>query len=366
MKFSISTQELNYLLSRVLNGVPAKGTLPILSNVLLEAYHGILSITATDLTVGIRCSSEVQIEEEGAITLPAKRFGQLVRELTALNVSVHANENNIAEIQANSSRFRIHGMSAKEFPRLPDLSGAFKVPLQQKDFRELLNRVSFAVSRDDNRFVLTGALLQFSGDKMTLTGTDGKRLARAHLSIASGAEGQYVIPLKAVEEIAKNLSDEGDVFLYILSDKIAVEAGNIRVVTKLLSEEYPDVNRVIPERSEAIVTLHREELMSLLRQVALFTSENSHSVRFTFGAGDLQISANAIEVGEGRVSMPVNYQGPSLEIAFNPSYFLDILRNSREETVTLGLVDAFNPGVITESQSVSPLYVIMPMRLSEV
>ena len=145
------------------------------------------------------------------------------------------------------------------------------------------------------------------------------------------------------------------------------------LVTKLLVGDFPDFNTVIPEKTDAVLSLHREELMSLLRQVSLFTAEATHSVRFSFGNGEVKLSANTMEIGEGKVSMPVNYHGPQLDIAFNPNFFIDILRHSKAETVTMGLTDAFNPGAITDAenlqnpiQETTPLFVLMPMRLSEV
>jgi DNA polymerase-3 subunit beta len=209
--------------------------------------------------------------------------------------------------------------------------------------------------------------------EVSFIGTDGKRLARTHTSIQidPALTNQSIIPLKAVDEILKNLNDEGEVKIALMPDKIAIEANQTRLLTKLLSGDYPDVNRVIPERSEVIVSLHREELSSLLRQISLFTENNNHSVRFTFTDGELKLTANTMEIGEGQVGMPVNYQGPKLEIAFNPGFFLDILRHCKEEIVTIGLTDAYNPGIVTDGHSshqlnqASPLFVIMPMRLSE-
>ncbi len=373
MKFVISTQELNYLISKILNVVAQKPTIPILSNFLLEAYNDELILTATDLTVGIRCHTEAKILEEGATTLPAKRLAQLIRELTAVNVEVSTNSNEVTTIVAGTSRFKLNGMSKSEYPALPDLSQAQTFNMKQAELKDLLYRTSFAVSKEDNRYVLTGVLMQIANGTATFVGTDGKRLARSHgpIDIASSFTGQSIIPLKAVDEILKNLSDEGDVKISLMSDKIAVEANQIRLLTKLLAGDYPDVNRVIPERSDIIVSLHREELSSLLRQISLFTADHNHSVRFTFSQGELKLTANTMDIGEGNVTMPVNYQGSKLEIAFNPGFFIDILRHCKSETVTMGLTDAYNPGIITDGDQLSaplqasPLFVIMPMRLSE-
>lgn len=373
MKFILSTQELNYLISKIQNVVGQKATIPILSNFLIEAYRDELTLTATDLTVGIRCRTEAKIVEEGATTLPAKRFAQLLRELTAVNLEVSSNTNEITTIIAGTSRFKLNGMNKEEFPALPDMSEAHSFHIKQSDLKDMLYRTSFAVSKEDNRYALTGVLMHIINGCATFVGTDGKRLARAFIPIPVDAAytSQSIIPLKAVDEIVKNLMDEGDAKIILTADKIAVEANHTRVITKLLAGEYPDVNRVIPERVETLVTLHREELLSLLRQISLFTADHNHSVRFTFTNGELKLSANTMDIGEGHVIMPVNYQGNKLEIAFNPGFFIDILRHCKKETVTMGLTDSYNPGILTDGEELSkpsqasPLFVIMPMRLSE-
>jgi len=376
MKFVISTQELNYLLSKVLNVVAQKATIPILSNIMIEASKGEITITATDLTVGVRCFTEAKIIEEGATTLPAKRFAQLIRELTAINVEITTNSSEITEIVADSSKFKMLGMSKTEYPALPDMNEAQQIKLEQNQLKEMFYKTSFAVSREDNRYVLTGVFLHVDGQKATFVGTDGKRLARTHLTINTDAplSGNYIIPLKAVEEIHKCLdSEDEEATLYLMHDKIAIQSSDTLIITKLLTGDYPDVNRVIPEKTETVVTLHREELMTLLRQVSIFTGENkTNSVRFTFSEGELKLSANTMEIGEGLVRMPVDYSGSKMEIAFNPDFVGNILKHSKAETVKMGLTDSFNPAVITDQESFStvtkdssPLYLIMPMRLEE-
>lgn len=372
MKFVISTQELNSLVSKSLNVVSSKPTVPLLANILIEAAHDELVLTATDLVVGIRCVVEAKILSEGATTLPAKRFAQLIKELTAANLEVSTHANETTEIIANSSRFKLNGMSKEEFPILPALDEAFQFEVEQASLRNMLYHTSFAVSREDNRYTLTGVCMTLRDGVATFAGTDGKRLARAHMpvKIDPSFKGTYIFPLKAVDEIQKNLGDDGVATLYLLKDKIAVKAGKITIITKLLTGEYPDISRIIPVKTEINIQLHREELTSLLRQLMLFTSENSHSVRFTFGEGELKLTANSHNVGEGKVCMPVNYYGERFEIAFNPGFFLDILRHGKNETMCLGLVDSYNPVVITDEpvsalSEATPLFVLMPMRLNE-
>jgi DNA polymerase III subunit beta len=377
MKFIISRQELLELTNHIQNIVAPKTPIPILSNFLLEAIDNRLVLTATDLTVGVRCQGSAKVIEPGATTLPARRFAQLLRELTASHIEVTTNDRDVATIVADASTFKIHGMPRSEFPALPDYSSATQLKFKQSELKDMFYRTAFAVSKEDTRYVFTGVCLQISDGSARFIGTDGKRLARASTSLlADGSSNtECIIPIKAVDEIMKTLNHEDEeCILYLMQDKIAVEAHDTIIVTKLLSGDYPEVDKVIPKQSNTFVALHREELMSLLRQISLFTSETSHSVRFSFMNGELHLNGGAMDIGEGKVSMPVNYDGPRFDIAFNPNFFLDILRHSKQETVTMGFSDAFNPGIITDGdvkflptdELPSPLFVLMPMRLNEV
>jgi DNA polymerase-3 subunit beta len=331
-------------------------------------------MTGTDLAVAMRCVLEAEVLQEGGTALPAKLLAQLVGELTVPNLEIVTNHHDVTEIVAGASCFKLHGMSKEEFPSLPEMGGSARFSIKQSELKDMFFRTAFAVSREDNRFVLTGVFMRIEGGIATLVGTDGKRLSRFQkaIDIDASFKGGYIIPLKAVEEILKNLGEDGDATVQLMSDKVAIEASGTTIITKLLSGDYPDVNRVIPTAPSTVVVLHREELMVLLRQIALFTSDSTHSVRFTFINGELILAANTMEIGEARVKMPVNYQGEKLDIAFNPAYFLDILRHCKKERVLLGLDDSYNPGVIIDQEEPPlltntpiPLYVLMPMRLSE-
>lgn len=365
MKFIVSRSELGALIRKIQNVVPQNAPIPILSHFLIEAEEDELVFTATDLTVGSRCRVKAKIYEKGSLSLPSKRFFQLVRELTENNIEVACQESEIAEIKAGSSVFRLHGMDKEEYPSLPDLKGATQFIMESETLKEMLYRTAFAVSKEDNRYVLTGVLMRIQEGKAIFVGTDGKRLAKNETPIPldPAFSGEYILPLKAVDEILKLLGEESQTTLYLTDDKVAVESGPTLLVTKLLSGDYPDFEQVISTQSEQKMTLHREELITLLRQIALFTNDTSHSVRFIFTADELILTANCAEVGEGMVSMPLNYSGKKIEIAFNPFFFLDILRHSKDETVTLGISDSYNPGTITDSTS--SLFVIMPMRLND-
>lgn len=374
MKFIIATQELNYLINKCQNVVPAKPTVPIIGNFLIEAKSGELTITATDLTVAVKCSTEAKVIEEGIVALPAKHFADLIRALTSVHVEVAVSEGYIAEIVADSSRFKLRGMSEKGFPDLPDMKGSTRYRVPQKVLKEMFYCTSFAVAREDNRYALTGVNVKVQDGKMTFVGTDGKRLARAK-TIASAEmpfQGSFTFPIKAVDEIQKSLTNEGEAEVCFLFDRVSIEANNTLVVVKLLSGDYPDIERIIPERTDKVIALHREELLTLLRQVSLFLVDTSHSVRFSFSEGELRLSVDSMEVGEGKVSMMVNYRGEPLDIAFNPHFFQEVLRHSKGETVTLGVNDSYNPGVVIDHENAEtvpcgdcPLFILMPMRLND-
>ncbi|MDN3506394.1 MAG: DNA polymerase III subunit beta [Simkaniaceae bacterium] len=364
MKVQLQRQEFTKLIGKIQSIVPTKPSLPILANVLIEAENNQIVISATDLTVSMRVFGVAKVEEPGAITLPARRLFQLAREMTTPDMEIELTSPESAVIRSGTSHFRIQGMPKSEFPALPDLSEGFQLRFKAEKLKEMLTRTSFAAAKDDSRQVLNGILMQKASSLATFVGTDGKRLARNQMEVETDSEeaGSYIVPLKAVDEVVKLLEDkEEEVKLITMPEKLAIEAAGSVLITKLLSGQYPEVSRVIPQKTENTVTLHRDELIALLRQVALFTSEGSNSVRFTFSDGELNLSATSGEIGEGKVSMPVNYSGPKLEIAFNPHYFLDILRHSSDETVLFDISDSYNPGRITDSSKAE--FVIMPMRL---
>jgi len=368
MKIVISKQELMTLIGRILSIVSNKPAIPILSHVLMEAYDDQLIISATDLTVSMRYYCEAKVLEEGAIALPARRFFQLIRELTSPQIKISTLSNEMAEVTAGSALFKLNCMLKSEFPNLPDLNHCPQFTLPSTQLKKMLSSSSFSAAKEDNRFVLNGVLLKIENEEATFLATDGKRLSKVHtkVDIDPSFQASYIIPLKAIEEMIKILDDnaETSATLSLMSDKISLEQGSLTVMSKLLSGQFPQVEKVIPENISMTVPIHREELMILLRQVALFTSEDNNSVRFFLEPGKLYLSAVSSEIGEGKVDMPVDFSGTPTEIAFNPYYFQDILRHCSDETIKLSLSDPYNPGMITDSTGA--LYVIMPMHLQEV
>ena len=338
MKFLMSRSELCDIVNSVQNIVGQRTPMPILSNIFVEARDSKVTITATDLTVGVRYSGPAKVLEPGVTTIPARRLAQLLKELNVSYIEISANDKEVNQVIADSSTFRMNGMPKADYPALPDLTGAQRVVVKQKDLYDALYKTVFAVSRDETRYILTGLSFTISEETAFFVGTDGKRLARVSMPVQVEKPLSYecVIPSKAVDEILGTIkqSDE-NATVFLLQDKIAVETARGVVMTKLLAGEFPEAERVIPSHSVAVVPLHREELESLLRQIILFISEENNSVRFTFQDGTLHLAANTANIGEGRVSMAVNYTGPQFDIAFNPIFFLDILKHSQNEYIYL-------------------------------
>ena len=365
MKFVVRRDLFTALIGKIHGVVPSKAVIPILSNVLIEASGQTIVITATDLTVSMRASIEGTIETEGAVTLPAKRLFQLVRELTAPDVSIDAGADGIAHIVCGTSHFRLHGMSKEEYPTFPDLSNGKSFTIENDALEKMLSGTSFAAAKDDSRQVLNGIFLQIEEGKIIMVGTDGKRLAKLErrVNLNDSEKQTCIVPLKAVDEMVRMLGEDESATVTLMQDKIALESGRVSLVSKLLTGQFPDYERVIPDRTNMQeISIHREELISLLKQVSLFTSDLNHSVKLSFENGELKLQATNSDIGEGKVNMPVDYNKEKLDIAFNPHYFIDILRHCHDETVNFGVTDSFNPGSVTDSSEAH--YVLMPMRLN--
>lgn len=372
MQFNISTQEFQRLINKCFPVVAKKPAIPILSNILLEAKNDEIILTATDLTVSMRCFGEAKVQQEGKIALNARKLFSLVRELSADQVQIVVNQDNRVDIRSGTSRFRLYGMDGHEFPSLPDMSMAKPLAIPCKQLADIFSMTSFAIARSEARYELTGLHMEIDEGAVTFTATDGKRIARVKMNVKGFDEafsGSYIIPLKAVEDVSKSVQVEGEITLYLLDDKMGFETENCLVITKLLAVNYPDVSRVLPESFSVNCPLHREELQQLLKQVVLFTPEETSAVQFSFSKGDLKISANKSGVGEGEVNMPVNYDGEVINVSINGSHFLDYLNHTEKEIVEMHLLDSYNAVVVQEANndneeeapSMETFHVLIPM-----
>ncbi len=364
MKFSVTKEKLLECLQQVQNVVSTRTTLPILSNVLLQTNGSEVRLTTTDLDVGVRGSFEAQVEKEGATTLPARRLFNIIRELPSSEIQFDVDGKNAASIRSGQSFFKILGLPEEEFPPLPKFDDSKVVTIRQKDLRDGLRKTSYAISTDETRYVLNGVLFSFKDNKLTLVATDGRRLAMVDIDLEfpRSHEGDIIVPTKAVTELQRLLTEDGDLRVSVSSGQIAFDLEKALLVSKLIEGNYPNYRQVIPAEMKERVTLERETFLNSLRRVSLLASDKSNSIKLNFSKNNIDITANTPEVGEAKESLAVAYKGREFSIAFNPEFLMAPLRNLTEDEIFLDLIDEMSPGVIKIQ---SPfLYVLMPMRIS--
>jgi DNA polymerase III subunit beta len=369
MNLTISKEQFINGLQAVQNVVSTRTTLPILSNVLLRAEGDRLEFTATDLDVTIACGVEAKVLKPGGSTVPVKKLFGIVRELTNLEIDLEVDDKNMCIVRSGASFYKINGLSADEFPPLPQFKEDKKVVLPQATLKGMMKKTSFAISTDESRYVLNGIFLSLKDHKMTMVATDGRRLALVdeEMDVSEGSQGEFIIPAKTVNELNRLLQDKGDVEIRYAENQASFtlkdeKGSSILIVTKLIEGNYPNYRQVIPAETKERVPLAREEFLHALRRAEIMTSEKSNSVKLSFGKNKLEITANSPEVGEAKETLAINYKGPDMAIAFNPKYMIDPLNALPNDEVFIELIDELSPGVLKINGPF--LYVVMPMRLS--
>src|SRR5258706_4734499 len=369
MNLTISKEQLINGLQAVQNVVSTRTTLPILSNVLLRAEGDRLEFTATDLDVTIACAVEAKVKKPGASTVPVKKLFGIVRELTNAEIDLGVDEKNTCSIQSGASFYKINGLSADEFPPLPNFKEEKKVVLPQETVKSMMKKTSFAISTDESRYVLNGIFISLKDHKMTMVATDGRRLALVdeEVDVSEKSQGEFIVPAKAVNELNRLLQEKGEVEIRYTDNQASFtlkddKGSSVLIITKLIEGNYPNYRQVIPNEVKERVSLVREEFLHALKRAEIMTSEKSNSVKMSFGKNKLEITPNSPEVGEAKETMAVNYKGPEMAIAFNPKYMIDPLNALTNDEVFIELIDELSPGVLKINGPF--LYVVMPMRLS--
>jgi len=364
MKFRIAKDAFLDGLQQVQHVVSSRTTLPILSNVLIEANEDGLRLTTTDLDVGVSGTAAAEVSKPGATTLPVKRLVNIIRELPSAEVEVSIDGKNVASIISGPSRFKIIGLTDGEFPPLADFQDAKEYKIPQTIFRNGLKKTSYAISTDETRYVLNGIFASFKEGKLTLVATDGRRLAMVdhELEFPSSHEVDFIVPTKAVQELQRHLSTEGELVLKLADNQVCFEIGSSIIVSKLIEGNYPNYRQVIPGESKERLTLSREQLLETTRRVSLLSSEKSNSVKLTFGQNQVDVMANSPDIGEANETLEVKYEGKEFSIAFNPEFLMAPLKSLEEDEVHLDLIDEMSPGVLRTEDAF--LYVLMPMRVT--
>ena len=364
MKLVIEKNALLDALQKVQSIVGQKSTLPILSNVLLKAEEGVISLTTTDMEVCVKTTAIADVSEMGGTTLPARKFFSICRELPSGQVEIEVDAKDVATIRCGPSFFKLVGLSKEDFPPLPEFEEKSIYSIDQNIFKEMLKKVTYAASTDETRYILNGALVSFKDEKLTIVATDGRRLAMVEQEIefTEDAQADLVVPSKTIHELIKTLGEEGILQIRVSATQIAFDFDQILIISKLIEGTYPNFQQVIPSQCDERVAIDRDTMLLAVRRVSLLTDDQTASIKLTFGSNKLELVTNSPEIGEARETIPVKYDGKEISIAFNPGFLMAPLRHLDSDEIFFELSDELSPGVI--KTNVPFLYVLMPIRVT--
>jgi DNA polymerase-3 subunit beta len=372
MEFTVAKSDLVRELGLSQGVVEKRTTIPILSNVLVEAADGRLTLTATDLELGIRCGCAATVKRQGAGTIPAKRLLDYARLLPDAEIQVKLGENQWANITCGRSRTRIAGMSRDSFPELPAMTERI-AELPTATLGSMIAQTIFSISAEESRFTLNGALLVLKSDSLVMVATDGHRLALVERPMELGGISGFraLLPRKAMTEIQKLASDadsDAKIEFAATENHLFFRLGERLLISRKLTGNFPDYDRVLPKEHPHRVALQRDELRGAIERVAQFSDERSHAVRVQVSPGELKVHSSLTDTGESEESLSCEYDGPAVEIGFNANYILEFLRACPETQVSFHFKDAASAGEVrpaTESGETNYTYryIIMPMRI---
>jgi DNA polymerase-3 subunit beta len=347
--------------------VERKSSIPILSNVMVEARGGEIRIAATDLDVSLRCGCAAQVLKEGAITLGAKKLYEIARTLPDSDVHLTLLPDAWVSLECERTSFKMAGLPKEDFPALPEAKGGKGVEIPADALRELIARTAFAITVEDARYYLAGALLVLDAEGVALVATDGHRLSYAQRKTPLKAEAQRVlVPRKAIHELGRLLEMDDSVTFQQLENHLVFGVGGRTLASKMIEGQFPAFEKVIAITGDKTVFLDRDKFTMAIRRVSLLSSERSRAVKLGLVSGKLELVASSPDLGEARESLPTEYKGDAVEIGFNAQYLLDFLGAAGTAEVALELKDHESQGMLKPkggAEGFDYRYVVMPMRL---
>lgn len=372
MKLTIDRVDLMRALSHVQSVVERRNTIPILSNVRLDAKDGMLTLTATDMDLEINESVAASVETDGMITAPAHTLHDIVRKLpddAKINLEMEPG-GSMMTVTAGRSRFKLSCLPVTDFPELGsgDMDVKFSIP--SNDLRELIDRTRFAMSNDETRYYLNGAYLHAADNNgvavLRAVATDGHRLAQFEMPLPDGASDMpgVIVPRKAIAEIRKLLEEAADVIsIEISENKVRFAFDHIVMTSKLIDGTFPDYQKVIPQGNDKIVEINPKIFTSAIDRVATISNEKTRAVKLAINGNTMTLSAQSTDAGSATEDIEISNDDTNLEIGFNSRYLLDITQHIESDTCRMVLADAGGPTIIQDSSDTSSLYVLMPLRV---
>ncbi|HWP58844.1 MAG TPA: DNA polymerase III subunit beta [Candidatus Acidoferrales bacterium] len=348
--------------------VERRHTMPILANVLVEAEKGEVRVTATDLEVGVRSRVEAEVSKEGAITLNAKKFYEIVREAPEENLEFRRLENDWVELKSGRTIFKIVGMDAREFPQFPTFAADQLLPIPAGVVREMIEKTIFAVSSDETRHNLNGVYVEErEAGKLSMVATDGHRLALIERDTGSlDLKKGVILPRKGLAELKKILDETADglVAIAIKENMALVAREPVELFMRLIDADFPDYTKVVPKENPVALKVGQGGFLQALRRVAILSNERYKGIKLDIKERRMTISATNPDLGEAVEELEIDYQGRPLTLGFNARYLIDVLGVLGEASeVDVRFKDELSPGVIKKEGDEGYLYVVMPMRL---
>jgi DNA polymerase III subunit beta len=369
MKFTVTRNELLNELNLVQGVIEKKSTIPILSNILLEAAGGHLDIAATDLDVTIRCGCSASVETEGTTTISARRLFDIVRLLPdGADIDFSLLENDWVQLHSGNSQYKIVALPKENFPSIPEPAAATaQIPGVQ--LRNMIQRTMFAITQEESRYSLNGALLVLMPNEIRMVATDGHRLALVSKTMEIPGvelEVRALIPRKTLVELQK-LIGEQDMLVEFGRDEnhLFFAVGSKRLVSRILAGQFPNYELVVPRDNDKSILASTRELVDGIRRAAIMSDEKLRAIKLSFKAGTLELTASSAEAGEAREVVPVEFDGDTIEIGFNPQYLLEFLGVCSADSISISLKDSETQGLLRPVTTASDLeykYVVMPMK----
>ncbi len=367
MKFTITRERLHEGLSAVAPSVPAKTTLPVLSNILVEATRDGLRLSGTDLDIAVSTVVPADVDAEGAITLPAKKLVEIVRELPSAAVRVTSSGEQRLNLECGRSKFKLLGIAKEEFPNFPAVKFDRAWSVTSADLLKLINHVSFAASTEESRPILNGVLWELRADRMRMVATNGHRLARMDVAVSGGKESaDLIVPPKALEQIRRLFGSADMIEIAKSENHLGFRSGDTRVFTRLIEGPYPNYEQVIPRENDKAATIDKDALASALRRVGVVASDQTHRVRLAFSSGVLRFAVSTPDLGEAQDEIAVTYEGDTLEIGFNANYLLEILKYMPTDEVRVTFKAPERAATVEPAgwdDPASYMCLVMPLRL---
>jgi DNA polymerase III subunit beta len=364
MRITIQKQLLQDAMQTVMGGVAQKNTLPILANILFEAESTNVNITSTDLDIGITHTMEANIIEQGATTIPAKRFLDIIKELPGGDISIVTKKNNTMVITVDKTIFKILTTPKEEFPNIPTNRNMQTIMLPQKTLKQMLTQTAFAMSKEETRYVLNGVCMEILPHIIQLIATDGRRLAiikKPHNTTIK-ENTTIIVPAKTTQEVYKILKESGDVHIQHTPNQIIFQANNTRIISRLIEGEFPNYKQAIPDKTDNIISVSKDRLIPAIKRASIFTTTDSQAIKLHLTKNNLIISKTTPDVGETTEDLEVIYTGPEMQIGFNPAYLLDVLKNTEKDNIQIELTGPEKPAVFRVDDEY--VYIVLPMQIA--